>query len=120
MFAAENKAAVRQLRCKLSQTKKKDMFATEFFHMMMGFADNMATVGHPLSDDEVIDYIITGLEPEYDALMASLTIFHGSVSLTDFYSYLLSYELRRHNMQRKGTSLLRPTLSLVPRTRASA
>lgn len=95
MFAAENKAAVRQLRNRLQQTKKRDMTCAEFFHKMTGFADQMATVGHPLSDDEVIDYIVAGLGQEYDALMASLTIFNGEVSLNDFYSYLLSYEARQ-------------------------
>lgn len=95
MFAAQNRASVRQLRTQLSQTKKKDMSAAEYFHKMTGYADALATVGDVLSDDEIIGHIIGGLGQEYDPLMTALSIFTGDVSLSDFYAYLLSLEARQ-------------------------
>ena len=86
MFAAQNRASVRQLRTQLSQTKKNDMSAAEFFHKMTGYADALATVGEVLSDDEIIGHIIGGLGQEYDPLMTALSIFTGEVSLSDFYA----------------------------------
>ena len=68
------------------------MTVTECFQKMTSYADQMATIGHVLSDDEVISYILAGLGPEYDALMASLTVFNTVVSVNDFYSFLLSFE----------------------------
>ena len=56
---------------------------------MKGIADTMATIGHPLSDDEIIDYILGGLGQQFDALAAYLTVINTPVSLTDFYAYVL-------------------------------
>ena len=95
MFAAQNRASVRQLRTQLSQKKKKDKSAAELFHKMTGYADALATVGEVLSDDEIIGHIIGGLGQEYDPLMTALSVFTGQVSLSDFYSYLLSFEARQ-------------------------
>ncbi|XP_062188948.1 uncharacterized protein LOC133892278 [Phragmites australis] len=68
------------------------MTVTEYYHKMKGLADTMATVGHPLHDDEVIGYIMTGIGPEFDPLMASLTVPNTTVSLHDFYAFPLSFE----------------------------
>ncbi|XP_073363344.1 uncharacterized protein [Aegilops tauschii subsp. strangulata] len=95
MFAAQNRASVRQLRTQLSHTKKNDMSAAEFFHKMTGYADALATVGDVLSDDEIIGHIIGGLGQEYDPLMTALSVFTGQVSLSEFYSYVLSFEARQ-------------------------
>ena len=63
---------------------------------MKGFADAMAQVGSPLSDAEVIDYIVVGLRPQYESLQHSLTVLAAAgadnLSLSDFYSMLLSCE----------------------------
>ena len=63
---------------------------------MKGFADAMAQVGSPISDDELIDYIVFGLGPQYESLQHSLTVLAAAgvdtFSLADFYSMLLSCE----------------------------
>lgn len=93
MFSATNRATVNNIRAQLSAEKKRDMTVAEYYAKMKGYADTMASVGHPLDDDEIISYIMAGLGEDFDALMASLTIVNTPVTLTDFYSFLLSYDL---------------------------
>ena len=56
---------------------------------MKVIANTMATIGHPLSNDEIINYILDGLGQQFDSLAAYLTVINTSVSLTDFYAYVL-------------------------------
>ncbi|XBI08049.1 hypothetical protein VPH35_135848 [Triticum aestivum] len=102
MFAAQNRAAVHQLRTQLNQTKKTDMSVSEYFHKMTGYADAMAAVGDPLTDEQIIGHIQGGLGQEYDPLVASLTIFDGAISLTNFYAHLLSFEARQEQHAAAG------------------
>jgi hypothetical protein len=105
MFSAQGRASIRQIRRKLASTKKNDLGAAEYFHKMKGFADAMATVGTPLPDDELIDYIIAGLGTPFAPLQASLTVFANAnpdavLNLSDFYAMLLSYEaMQEQNSQ---------------------
>jgi uncharacterized membrane protein YgcG len=95
LFAAHNRAAINTIRCQLSGTKKHDLSVSEYYQKMKALADSMAVAGHPLTDDEIIGYISAGLGEEFDPLMGSFTIFNQSVTLTDFYGFLLSYEARQ-------------------------
>jgi hypothetical protein len=49
--------------------------AAEYLHLMKGFADAIATVGTPVRDEELIDYIIASLIALFAALEALLTVF---------------------------------------------
>lgn len=64
------------------------MSATNYFNKMTGYIDHMVIVGHPLSHDEIIGYILAGLGPKYAPLMDSLTIFNMNINLNDSYTYL--------------------------------
>ena len=94
MFGSQNRARVMQVRYQLSNLKKKGLGAAVYFNKMKGFADTMASIGHPLSDEEVLGYILAGLGPEYEPLVATITARDDPVSLNAFYAHLLSAELR--------------------------
>ncbi|KAK1618045.1 hypothetical protein QYE76_023562 [Lolium multiflorum] len=95
MFAAQNRAGVRQLRRQLTTLRKNDMSAHDYFHKMKGFADALAMVGNPISDDELIDYIVVGLGSQLEGLQSSITVLNNTghaLIVPDFYSMLLSCE----------------------------
>lgn len=46
-----------------------------------------------LQEEEIVSYILIGLGEEYDSFVTSMTHI-DSVSLTDLYAHILSYELR--------------------------
>jgi hypothetical protein len=57
----------------------EELTAVEYMHKMKALADTMAAAGSPVSNDELIDYIITGLSSAYRAIVASLTLNNCSV-----------------------------------------
>jgi hypothetical protein len=52
-----------QVHYHLSNIKKADMTAAAYYHKMKGYADTMASLGHPLTDEEILDYMLVGLGP---------------------------------------------------------
>ena len=92
MFGAQSRANVRHIRRQLQSLRKESMSAAQYMHKMKSFADCMAEAGSPISDDELVDYIITGLGTEFNPIAASLTVGNNSVTYSDFYSHILSFE----------------------------
>jgi hypothetical protein len=80
---------------------------------MMGFTDAMAQVVSPISDNELIDYIITGLGPQYESLQHSHTVLAvvgaDSLSLADFNAMLLSCE----SLKEQNSLALTPKFSTL-------
>ena len=92
LYGAQSRANVRHIRRQLQSTRKEDLTAAAYMHKMKALADAMAAAGAPISDDELADYIITGLGSAYNSIAASLTVGNKSVPYTDFYSHILSFE----------------------------
>lgn len=59
------------------------MGAAEYFHKVKNLIDILATIGKPLSDDEIVTYVLDGLDKEYDRLVTSLTTCVEQVTLSD-------------------------------------
>jgi hypothetical protein len=102
MFSSQNRARVMQIRFQLSNLKKKDLSAADYFNKMKALADAMATVGVPLGDEEILGYMLAGLGQEYESLVTTLTARDDAVSLNSFYAYLLGAELRIEQQASSG------------------
>ncbi|KAK1667225.1 hypothetical protein QYE76_055384 [Lolium multiflorum] len=102
MFGSQNRAWVMQLRYQLSNFKKNDLPAADYFIHMKGFADVMAFAGKPLSDEEILGYVLARLGPDYEPLVAAITSRDDPASLNSFYAYFLSAELRLEQQASSG------------------
>ena len=94
MFASQTRARAVNLRIALSTTKKGSMNVAEYFAKMKGYADDMAAAGRPLEDDELVEYIITGLDRDFTSLVSALVARVEPISVEELYSQMLSYETR--------------------------
>ena len=101
MFSSQSKSRVLQLRSQLSRMKKEDLSASAYYTKMKGLADEMAAAGKKLDDDDIIEYILNGLDAEYNPFVSSMTI-KDNVSLSDLYAQLLSYEARLLQQNQDG------------------
>lgn len=99
MFASQTRACAVNLRISLANTKKGNSSATDYFTKMKGFSDEMAAAGRPITDDELVEYILTGLPAEYEALVTSLVTRVESVTIDELYSQLLNFETRMDLVQ---------------------
>ncbi|KAL7607634.1 hypothetical protein Lser_V15G16769 [Lactuca serriola] len=80
--------------------KKGDMSASEYYQNMTRLADTIANIGHPMSDEEVIDYILADLGPGHGDLFTAITVLSNSqeVKLSKFYSYLIAHVAQTNAM----------------------
>jgi hypothetical protein len=62
-----------QLRSRLSTTRKGDMTAATYFGKMKGYADEMATTGKLLEDEDFLAYLFAGLDYEYNSFVENVS-----------------------------------------------
>ncbi|CAO2202567.1 unnamed protein product [Urochloa humidicola] len=93
-FASQSRAKAVNVRLALSTTKKGNMSIVEYFTKMKGFGDEMAAAGRPLQDEDLIEYILTGLDEDFTPLVSALVARVEPVSVDELYSQLLSFETR--------------------------
>jgi hypothetical protein len=72
-------------RLALETTRKGNLSAMGYFSKMKALGDEMAAVGRPLDDEELIEYIITSLDEEYTPLVSTICARAELISLSEFY-----------------------------------
>lgn len=53
---------------------------------MKGLADDLASAGKPIDDDELVSYILVGLDIDYNPLVSTVVGRSDPISLSDLYS----------------------------------
>lgn len=61
---------------------------------MKGYGDEMAAAGRPIEEEELVEYILTGKNHEFESLVSALVTRVEPISLDDLYSQLLYFETR--------------------------
>jgi hypothetical protein len=62
LYSLQARARTMNMRIALATTKKNQLSVAEYYSKMCFLADDMASTGTPLRDDELVSYILTGLE----------------------------------------------------------
>jgi hypothetical protein len=98
-YAAPSKTRIQDLRRQLQILRQGDKSCPEYVHAAKSLADQLAMVGKPVSDEDLISYLIGGLSPRYNAFITSFTLMtkDESMSLEDFQTFLLSHEQLLNN-----------------------
>jgi hypothetical protein len=61
---------------------------------MRGYKDEMATAGKPLDDNDVVSYILNGLDADYNFLIEHVNGMTGTIGPKMLYSRMLDTEAR--------------------------
>jgi hypothetical protein len=94
MFKMASRTKAQHLLEKLNDTKKLSMIAENYYTKMKGFALELSALGKPVEDDEMLGYLLHGLDKgEYNALITSVNSNPGT-TVDDFYEQLCSYDMR--------------------------
>ena len=75
------------------------MTVTEYVGKMRSLADEMMFSGKPLDDEELISYILAGLEYDYNPIMSAIVSRTDAISVGEVFSQLLSFEQRMELLQ---------------------
>jgi hypothetical protein len=93
-FKAKSQGHIMQLRVNLATFKKGSLSLIDYFQKMKEFVDTLAAVDKPLTDCEVVSYILVGLSSEYDSFVTTVTTRIDPILLEDLYGHLLTFESR--------------------------
>lgn len=94
MFASQSRARVIKTGMVLVTASKGASAAAEFFIKMKGLTDEMASIGKKFEDEELVSYILTGLDIEYNPLVSAISARVEPISLSELYTQLISFESR--------------------------
>jgi hypothetical protein len=72
MFVSQTHAKTVNTRLALETTRKGNLSVTEYFSKMKSLGHEMAAAGRTLEDEELIKYIIAGLDEEYTPLVSTI------------------------------------------------
>jgi hypothetical protein len=93
MFKTAPHSKVQHLRSTLNDTKKLQMSADDYYTKMKEFGSELAAVGKPLDEDELIGYMLRGLDKvHYNSLITNVTG-KPETTLDEFYSQLSAYDM---------------------------
>jgi hypothetical protein len=93
-FSAHSSARASALRQLLQDCKKLDSSPHVYFNKIKTLADTLSAIGQPLRDSEFTDFVLQGLDQDYDNLVEAVRGRETPTSQRDLYSRLLSTEQR--------------------------
>ena len=97
MFASQARVRIMNLRIALGSTKKRELTIDAFFSKMKKFRDELTAAGSPLSDAEMVSFLIAGLGQDYDSVVAAVNALPKAfaVTVSDLYQQCVQYDERQ-------------------------
>jgi hypothetical protein len=100
-YADQSRSQISHLKRQLQSLQQGSKNCIEYLNMAKQWANQLAAVGKPVDDDDLISFIISGLNP---AFISFITAFNFAVQdkemkFADFQSELLSHEILLENQQ---------------------
>lgn len=94
MLSSHSRARSLNTRLALATTQKGDLSVSDYISKMKVLADEMTSAGKPLDDEELMSYILAGLDDDWEPVVSSLIGRPDVVSFHELYSQLLNFESR--------------------------
>jgi hypothetical protein len=82
---------------------------------MKEFADTLAAIEKPLIDCEMVSYILSGLNSEYDSFVTTITTRLDPISMEELYGHLLTFKSQLEQ-QTTVLDILFPFVNVVTKT----
>jgi hypothetical protein len=93
-YASQSCARTVNTRIALATTRKDDMSISEYITKMKSLTDEMASAKKKVDDEELVSYILAGLDEEYNPVVSALLARVEPVSVAEAHSQLLSFKNR--------------------------
>ena len=92
MFSSQSMSRVNNIRAALINAQKGNQMVAAYFASLRGLADELAAAGKAIQDDELISYIIHGLDVDYQPLVSALDAHVTLVALDELYAMLSNFD----------------------------
>ncbi|PON92317.1 hypothetical protein TorRG33x02_119460, partial [Trema orientale] len=94
IFSSQSKAKIMQYKLWIQSLKKGGLSMREYLVKMKTYANILASVGHIVTEEDQILYILIGLSSDYYSLVVSVTSRVEPYRLQDVTALLLAHENR--------------------------
>ncbi|XP_019434251.1 PREDICTED: uncharacterized protein LOC109340935 [Lupinus angustifolius] len=101
---SQKKARSRQLRSRLRSISQSSSSISEYFTTINGLVDALIYIGTPISSAEHIDYILDGLNEEYQPVITFVESQLDLPTVHNLESFLLTFESRLEKNRGKALS----------------
>jgi hypothetical protein len=76
----------------LVTTRKNQLSMFDYFAKMRGYADEMASTGNAITNEEFVSYVLAGLDEDYNSIFTAVVARIDTVTSAELYTQLLSFE----------------------------
>ncbi|KAI4993636.1 hypothetical protein ZWY2020_007949 [Hordeum vulgare] len=101
MFSSQSLSRVNNIRTALINAQKGNQSVASYFAAMRGYADELAAAGKAIQDDELISYIIHGLDQDYQPLVSALDA-RTPVTFDELFAMLSNFDQRMAQYHSSG------------------
>ena len=108
MFMSQSKARAINTRMALATTQKGNLSVINYVNKMRGLADEMTAAGKKLDDEDLVSYILAGLDFDYDPVVSVVAARVEPISVSELITQLISFEQRlelRQGMAQANTAM---------------
>jgi hypothetical protein len=92
LYSTQTRARSVNTHIALTTTRKNQLSISDYFAKVRSYADEMASAGNALTDEELVSYILTGLDEDYNPVFTAIVARIDSVTSSDLYTQLLSFK----------------------------
>jgi hypothetical protein len=92
LYSSQTRARSVNTRIALATTKKNQLSVFDYYTKMSQLADDLTASGALLHDDELIAYLLAGLDEAYNPVFTSVVACVDPITQSELYSQLLSFE----------------------------
>ena len=94
-FASQSRSHISQLKRQIQGLQQGSKSCTEYLKSAKSYADQLAAVGKPIDDEDLVSFIMSGLNPSFNSFVTAYTVAtrDHSPSFIDFQDDLLSHEM---------------------------
>jgi len=113
-YTDQSRSRISHLKRQLQSLQQGRKTCTEYLNQAKSWADQLAALGKLVDNDDLISFIINGLNPLYHSFVAafSLAIRNCDMSFLDFQSELLSHEILIENQSQQSVTHEAPAFAL--------
>jgi hypothetical protein len=93
-FASQLRARVISTRMALATASKGVLTIAGYYTKIKTLADEMASAGQRLEDDEIVSYMLMGLDEDYESVVSAVATRVEPITLGELYTQLIAHEQR--------------------------